>query len=204
MPFQPVLNCVEIIVAATCGGQEMINTFYAKKGGAYNLSDLAGLAAVVDAWVVASFRPLHASNWHYDRTTVRGLNESIDLEVTDSSGAGYGARADASMPNNVALAVKRASAFTGRGARGRIFVGGIAPSDLVETNTIRDAYVTSLEAALNALRTVIAGVDWTEVIVHRVAAGTPLPIAIAFTVLEYVIVDKTLDSMRRRLPGRGV
>jgi hypothetical protein len=80
------------------------------------------------------------------------------------------------------------------------------PDDVVttESNTVSTEFETALITALNALSTAVEGVGFLPVIVHRVGAGVPLAEAVVYTLVEWVVVDKVLDSMRRRLPKRGV
>jgi hypothetical protein len=204
MTFQSVPDTAEVIIDATLNGQKCVNTFYANKPGGYVQADLDELADIVDAWVGAELRPLLSENWTYVRTVVRGLNASIDSEAENNGNAGVGGVGATSLPNNVALSVKRRSAFTGRGARGRVFIGGIPSTALDFPNVVGDTFITAITAALNALSENVSEVDFVEVIVHRVAAGVPLAEAVIFTVVEYVVVNNVIDSMRRRLPGRGV
>jgi hypothetical protein len=85
-----------------------------------------------------------------------------------------------------------------------VFIGGIPSTALDFPNVVGDTFITAITAALNALSENVSEVDFVEVIVHRVAAGVPLAEAVIFTVVEYVVVNNVIDSMRRRLPGRGV
>lgn len=204
MPFQRVPDTVEIIIKGTMGGQEMINTHYGQMDGGYALADIENLADDVDAWVGSIWLSEMPSNFHYDSTTVRGLNSSIDLEATNSDSAGNGALGASTFSNNASLAVSRRSAFTGRGARGRIYIPPPAPSRLSDDNHINSDFAAWLVAALDGLDDVISGAGFVPVIVHRVAAGVPLTEAVVFTLIEWVVVDLVIDSMRRRLPGRGV
>jgi len=203
MPFQRVPDTAEIIIHETIGGQNCVNTFYAKKDGGYTADDLAVLAAAVDVWWATEILPIQSTQVTYDRTDVRGLDAAIDYEASSSTSAGAGGLGSPALPNNAALAIKRRSANTGRGARGRVFIGGLPQSGMDTLNIVDDVVATTLADGLNMLRDVVDAISWTEVIVHRVAAGVPLPEAVLFTVVEYVVVDKVIDSMRRRLPGRG-
>ena len=203
MAFQSAPDTAEIIVHWVLAGQNLINTFYGNKVGGYDQSDIDTLAATVDQWVADSLLPTLSSSLTYVGTTVRGLTSSIDLEAENNDNAGGGAGGTTTAPSSKALAIKRRSAFTGRGARGRIFLAGIPDASMATPNTVDTGFQIAMEAALNALKDAMDGVDWIEVIVHRVEAGTPLTTAVLFTVVEYVIVNGVIDSMRRRLPGRG-
>lgn len=203
MPFQPAVNCAEVVVNATLNGQSCVNTFYARKADGYDQTELEALATAVDNWVDTTFKLVMPTSWIYTGTTARGLTSSIDLIAENNDGAGAGENGPSTAPNNKALAVKRRTANTGRGARGRVYLAPPADLNMEDNNTVDETFVTSVETVLNGFRSAIATVDWTEVILHRVAAGVPLEAALALTVIEYVVVDRTIDSMRRRLPRRG-
>lgn len=203
MAFQSAPDCAEILLRAVRGGQNCFNTFYVKFGTPYDQADLDALSSAFDAWVGASWLPLQAGNYEYVGTTVRGLTSSIDLISEDNTSAGAGGAGLGEFSNNASLAVKRRSAYTGRGARGRIFLPPPPASARFDDNTVTTTFAAAIEAALNALEPVFTPLGAFEVILHRVAAGVPLPLAVAYGVVEYVVVDRTIDSMRRRLPGRG-
>jgi len=203
MPFQRVPNTAEIVIKYLWDAQNVVNTFYAQKAGGYVQSDLDDLSAAVDLWVNDEWLPVLSNNIFYSSTVVRGLDEEFDLISENSTSAGAGAISGDAVPNNVTLSVKRRSNFTGRGARGRIFIPGIPEDAVTAENTISSAYAIAYEAALNALEAAFSSASFTGVIVHRVSAGVPLLEAVVFSLIEYVVIDRTIDSMRRRLPGRG-
>jgi hypothetical protein len=203
MAFQPAPHCVEIIIHGTVADQEVVNTFYGKYPGAYTQANLDALASGVDVWVGEDWLPLQGAQYSYVDTTVRGLSSSIDLISVNNDHAGAGTAGSDCVSNDVSLSVKRASAFTGRGARGRVYMPPLAAGNMSDANHVSDAFVTAVETALNAFADILTGETVVEVILHRVAAGVPLAEAVAFTVVQYIVVDKVIDSMRRRLPGRG-
>jgi len=203
MTFQSVPDTAEIVVKGTLNGQNVVNTFYATKEGGYDQADIDALASHVDDWVGALWLPHMPTQYHYLTSVVRGLTSAIDLTGEDNTNSGDGGGGTMTGANNMSLAVKRRSGFTGRGARGRVFLPGVPDSGKDDDNHVTTDFSGSMETVLNGFRAAIADVDWVEVIVHRVASGVPLAEAVIFTVVEYVVVDLVIDSMRRRLPGRG-
>lgn len=205
MAFQPATNCAEVVVEGSQAGQQVVNTYYFRKDAAYTQEDIDNLALAVDTWVGAVMLPLVSNQYSYIRTRVRGLTSAVDLASENNTSAGSGEQTGDSFPNNVALSVKRRSAFTGRAARGRVYWPGMTVNQVeLSTNTVTDAFVTLVLAALDALTEAAGEADWEAVILHRVSGGTPLAAAVIYTLVEWVVVDKVLDSMRRRLPARGV
>jgi hypothetical protein len=203
MAFQRVPDAVEIIVKGVMVGQEIVNTFYATMAG-YALADLETLAAALDTWVHETWAPLMPLNWAYQNVTVRGLNAAVDVEAVGDTNTGDVGNMGVCTANNIAIAIKRSSGFTGRAARGRIYVpigiSGIATG----TNNVSVGLAGYLVDALDAMDDIISANGFLPVIVHRVSAGVPLATAVVYTLVEWVVVNNVLDSMRRRLPGRGV
>lgn len=203
MAFQRVPNTAEIIIRGTQGGQEVINTHYAQKTGGYTQADLESLAAAVDAWVTAEWLPILSTVYTYVRTDIRGLDAAVDVQATNSDGAAAGAVGGTSQANNVTIAVQRNSGLTGRASRGRIYVPGIADSKLADDNHISSTFSGELVDALTALVATVVAEGFTNAIVHRIAGGSPLATAVVYPLVEWVVTDVVIDSMRRRLPGRG-
>jgi len=204
MTFQRVPHTAEIVIVGERGGQEIVNTFYAQMEDGYALADIELLAETVDTWCGADWRPFNGSDYSYVRTDVRGLDASIDLAASNSDHAGVGAHTASPLSNNASLAVSRRSGFTGRGARGRIYLPPPSAFYLTDDNHLSAAGSAGIVASLDAMDEAISATGWLPVIVHRVAAGVPLAEAVVFTLVEWVVVDLVIDSMRRRLPGRGV
>jgi hypothetical protein len=204
MPFQSVPHGVGVYIIGSLAGQEVINDFYATKAG-YDLTAVQALADVIDLWVSVEWLPILPSDFSYLRTEVRGLESAIDLQATSAAHAGVGELGGEAMPNNVTLSVARKSGFTGRGARGRIYFPAIEQAYVDQaTNTVSSTLTDAILVALDAMNTAITAQGFVPVIVHRIAAGVPLVPAVVFTLVEWVIVDNVIDSMRRRLPKRGV
>jgi hypothetical protein len=203
MAFQAIPNGVEVLLAATLAGQVCNNTLFFTHAGAWGVDEMQALAdAVDDAW--GSFVSTYMyQDYHYDQTIVTDKRTDTALQAFAFANAGSGGVTGAPVPNNVAISVKRQSAFTGRSARGRVYIPVGAESHLVSTNVVTDAFAAAATAALQAISDAADDVDWTAVIVSRVHDGVTLPEAVVYTIVEWIVVDKVIDSMRRRLPGRG-
>jgi len=205
MAFQSVPNTAELTIVGSKAGQLIVNTFYAQYSSPYDLAALTALASVGDTWWNAYMAPLVSSTYTYLRSHVQGLNAAIDFEAEDSTHTGdTGSAGDEGTPNNVALSVKRSSAYTGRSARGRIYWPDIPTPSLDGTGFVLAAYAEGVVDALMALRDAINDAGRTEVIVSRYSAGVKRTTAVVFETVQYVVVDYALDSQRGRLPGRGV
>lgn len=201
MAFQPVPDTVEIAVTALQGQQPMQNTYHAEKDGGYSQADLDSLAAAMDFEVDASFIPLWSNNCTYQGVIVRGLASVVDLIATDGSSAGAGDVSSVPMPNSVALAVKKLSAFTGRSARGRVYMYGM-PSNVKadDENFITTAGGNAFKDAVEAIQVAIDAEGWQAVIVSRFTLGAPRETGVTFDWIDSQLEDFRFDSRRDRMP----
>lgn len=205
MAFQSVPDTAEMTIVGEMAGELIINTYHAKKEGGYTLTDLTDLAHVGDLWWDSDMQVLVGTQYTYLRTHVQGLNAAIDLEAEDSTHTGsVGTQSGGGLSNNATVSIKRSSGFTGRGARGRVFWPALTEDILLDTTHVTSVWLDGVVTALDNLKDAINDAGWLHVIVHRVAAGVVLSPAQTFEVIQYVGVDNAIDSMRRRLAGRGV
>lgn len=203
MVFQIVPDGAEAVVRGSLFGEEVATTFYATHAAGWDDTELAQLADAVDTvWGLGVLPELQA-NYEYIGTFCRDLRTAVGFQASTNNNAGVGGNSSAGKPNNVTLAIARRSGLSGRAARGRIFLPGINGDMLSAENEVSTTFVTTIEGLLNGMRTAMDAVDWTEVIVSRTGPGTTSTLAVVYTVVEYVVVNRVLDSMRRRLPGRG-
>jgi len=157
-----------------------------------------------------------ANWWHSDLRVM--VPSSIALQrivLTDLSAEGSyqtvyttdlpdtGTSTFAHVPDNVTVAVRKGSGFSGRSNRGRIFHVGLNIAQIVG-DQIDDAAQDALNDAYSALMTlspVGATVDF--VIVSYCNDGAWRTTANLVAVTE-IGVDPNIDSQRRRLAGRGI
>jgi hypothetical protein len=138
----------------------------------------------------------------YTGTLVRGLQDINDFEGFDNDKAGPGGDVSPGSPGNVTIAIKRASGLTGRSARGRTFWIGL-PVDQLDTNknTVIQADADAIVAAVDEVRLDIIEQGWVPVIVSRFSLGVKRDEGETFEWLASSIVDREVDSQRRRLLG---
>lgn len=204
MAFVPIPNGVEAIIRGTLDGENCVQTFGFTYDGDFGNSEMEDLAGAVDIVWGAFVDTYLGSQYEYVETVVRDMRTAIATQVTDNASATAGGNTTGtSLPNNVAIAVARRSNFTGRSARGRVFVPVTISSNLVDLNHISSGFAAAVVGMFEAIDIAAGLVDWTDVVVSRVQAGIPLTSALTYTVVEWLVVDTVLDSMRRRLPGRG-
>jgi len=204
MAFQPVPDTCMVTFVGTLAGEQCVNTFYYKQETSWTDTELQDLADDLDAvWggFVASW--MYAT-YEYLRTEVKGLRSAADYVVSSNANAGTGGlTGGSSMPNNVAISVARKTGLTGKNARGRVFIPVTNTSLLNLSNTITSAFEAAIISLVEGLDAAASAIDWVPVTVSRVVAGVPLATAVTYAITSWVIVNLTVDSMRRRLPGRG-
>ena len=203
MDFVPALNTAQVEFRYTVGEQQTENVLYCRSDASMSTARLTSLGGVLHSWWVA-----HIQNLQLTNTTLRQIYLT---DLTTQTGPTFtytaalpatGNNSGAAAPNNVSLAVSFRTDGRGRSSRGRNFIQAVAKANAVDNqidSAVADAYVT----AYAALPTFLTADDWTHVIVSRVTNGANRPTALIQPVSAYLIVDRIVDSMRRRLPGRG-
>jgi len=211
MPFVPVANTVMVEIRYLLDLQHIENTLYFESAGAPTPATITQLINAVEGWWIANLKPLIP--------TAVTLVEFVGTDLTTASGPQVtlppvgpqaGSVADPVLPNNVTIAISFRTGLRGRSFRGRNYHPALWETGVI-SNTLQNTIVAAIQAAYNALivdaAVIAAGFTW--VVVSRFsgvdANGDPIPRAAGVTtpVLSALIVDPTIDSMRRRLPGRG-
>lgn len=200
MAFQSVPETVEGIIRYLQNGRECALTFYAQKVGGYTQTDVDNLATNLDAWAGAVFKTWLSNQTQYVGAYTRGLENAVDFQSSATANAGAGTNPTAPCPNNVAFCVKRTSGLTGRSARGRVYLP--VPQGFLDVN--EDSITTSAAAyalaMLEDIGTYINSAGFIEVLVSRYTSGALRPVATVLEVVGYEVVNRFLDSQRRRLP----
>lgn len=203
MAFQPVANAATAFVQCTCNGVNVGFTLNFFRAAGYVQADLDNLASAVDQWMGTEMLPLLSNNLTYVGTEVRGLENEEDLTSFDDDSTGAGGVVADPSPNNVTFCVKRLSGFTGRSARGRVYLPGIPRTFL---DGVNENFVTSAAAAnwVDALLAVLSYVithGWIEIIISRWNEGMKRSEGVSFGITDWTNSDLRVDTMRRRLPA---
>lgn len=205
MPFIPVADTVMFEMFMRLHGQRVENTTYWQLTGGF------GTAEVTDLWnnLLIWWNTLLAPALSTDLTLVGG--KATDLSSATSFAVDFtaptpnpnGDVAVQALPGNVAICVSIRTIGRGRSSRGRNFVGGL-PENTVDGNTVLPGTITLIETAYQSLRGLPFSDAWEQVVVSRYFNGAPRVAGIAQQVTSCRIVDPYVDSMRRRLTGRGL
>ena len=183
-------------------GEHTMNVFWVKS----NLNETSAveeelIAGTFRGWWVSEIRPYITNQMQLYEIVVKELRpDGIAILYTEDLPSD-GQKSEAPLPNNTAIVVHWGTGLVGRSRHGRTYQGGLT-IDEVTGNTCTIA--TDLQAAYDALRTALDNITLNVEfsVVSFVSGGfwrqQPL-----VTPISGVAVESTMDSMRRRLPGRG-
>lgn len=192
-------------------GQRIENTLYFFNPGGSTLASLISLGSDLEGWWTLNCAPLLPVDVVLNEITLTDLSTATGLQVTRAlSTPVAGTLGQPALPNNVSLAVSFRSAIRGRSYRGRNYIPCLTEAQVANsavTQVVADAWRDAYAAILVAVSG--PGDPYVWVVVSRYsgvdADGKPIPRVTgnAEPVNAVVVVDRTVDSMRRRLPGRG-
>lgn len=210
MPFVPVANVALAELRMTLESQDVENTLWFRFGSTPTAAMLTDLNNELLAWWIDAYAPLVS--------TAVSLREIVCTDQTSATGpqvslpappGSDGTDSAPPLPNNVTLAVSFRTALRGRSFRGRNYIVGIT-EDSNTGSEVTGAYASAVSAAYEQLLSgggVLGDEIW--VVASRFSGvdvnGHPIPrvAGISTPITSVVVVDLTIDSQRRRLPGRG-
>lgn len=204
VPVILIPHCVQLnIDGHTITGEELVMVFDVETTSALPTSvDVVDIAGAANDWVNSTF----LANLATDLTTVDQVVATSRAEVDGPQSTiyngGLGLRGaslgEIHLPNNVTIALKKSTGRAGRSYRGRTYAWPMLGNDLESgiPNEITATFATLLFSTYNALKTSLALVGYQLGVASNVLATITSPI-------DFILVDKTIDSQRRRLPGRG-
>lgn len=212
MPFVPVPNTVQVNTVFEMDGQEVEMTSYFEKAGGVTLTNIEDLLDRINALLVTGLLPFLGNTIKLIRLVGNLLDAADSLQaILNIDPAVEGGATGAAAPNNVALCMSLRTASRGRSFRGRNFIPGI-PRDLITESSVNTGSVTAYTDFYAAYMDVGADLGFEMVVVSRYSGytvvdgkkvPTPRVTGITTPVTAAYVVDRTVDSQRRRLPGRG-
>lgn len=204
MPFVPAPDVCLAELVMQLDGQVVENTLYFEASAGLDLSLMASLGAALVTWWTDFIAPGVT-----EQLLLTGVNLT-DLTTAISPGvfvpvvpAVPGEGTSPAEPNNVSLCVSFRTAFRGRSARGRNYVVGLQNSQVTNSHVdagVADFFITAYQQ-LQGAGDFVAGLEWG--VLSRFSGGDPRTTALFRPIIAVTVVDNTLDSQRRRLPGRG-
>jgi hypothetical protein len=187
---------IEIVIYAKQEGTERLNVIHASANGNTPTAEELQTAAETVGNQIAS----NLSAWHSSVV----FDKVVATDISQPEGPSYvfpiptpntGTAAGDAMPANAALVVSINSTHGGRSGHGRIYHFGL-PSTLTGGGSfVSNGYRNLVQTTWHTISTVMT------------SAGLPLCVFsrknLALYPWQGESVDTTIDSQRRRLPGRG-
>lgn len=203
MAFIPVPDTCMFELRFTLQGEHVENTLYGHLTGGWSASTARNVGDALIQWWIDNMSASLSDQISLDSVHCTDLSSSTGFS-TDAvpETAPVGAVGGQCLPNNVAICISFRSQARGRSGRGRNYVCGI-PDTHVSANTLDSADGIAFVDAYKLVDDVMSDFDATWVIVSRFLDGLPRDEGITRLITSVLLVDLTVDSQRRRLPGRG-
>lgn len=204
MPIAPNPSVAQVELRYTQDSQKVENILYFQFPGPMGDEDLDTLCLEVNGWWGATVRPLQPSD-----VTLREVYSKAMLNGPGPEGNSVDGLPDVGTllglptPNNVTMSVSFRTGLTGRGSRGRNYIIGLVEGDVnknqIDASTV-DAWQSAYEKLLPGGGFITVA---TWVVYSQYSNNALRNVGVATPVKSVVVVDDTVDSQRRRLPGRG-
>lgn len=204
MGFVPAAHTCEVALRMSCDGVLGVNTLYFRAASAWTSVQMENLAADVTGWWGDNIAPITPPAVSLNEVYVLGLDSATDPSVLSTAFLPVvGSESANPLPLNVTCAIGFRTANRGRSYRGRNYFFGFPDTAQTSVNQMSSAFHDALLAAYQAIPTDITYNGATHVVVSRYHDHALRVTAVVSNVTSYTL-DTDLDSMRKRLTGRGV
>lgn len=203
MAFVPVPNTVQVEAIYEWNGETVENVFYVESTAAWSESGISDILELIRDIIGQDLLPTLSSAIQLVRLvgTLLTAVDSISV-VLNVSPPMSGEVVAESLPNNVAYTITFLTAQRGRSFRGRNYVPGLTIDSVVSNNIVAGVR-TALLAFYTNLRAAIVSSGYEMVVVSRISNGVERTTGVTTPITGFTTFDTTVDSQRRRLPGRG-
>lgn len=202
MVFVPIPNTARVELRFTQDGQQLANVFHVRAPAPLTVEDLETIATVFVDWY-DSFRTVVCNAVTLREIDLRDLTTASGIGILYNTGLPLvGTIASPALPNNVTVAVKWGTGLTGRSFRGRTFHIGLSEGQVVNS-AVDSAFAPPILSGYNALPPLIKAQNYLLVVASRYTNNAPRPVGVTTEILTAAYADTTIDSQRKRLPGRG-
>lgn len=202
MPFIPFANTVRAALTFISLDQVCVNVFHYMVDEGPSMQTMMDLGDGLITWWTTNLRAEVHSGVTLYQVEVINLTQQNAPGVIRTTGLPLaGTSSSAAMPNNVTVAISWKTSLRGRSFRGRTYHIGLTESNC-ENNYLTTAFAASLQTAYEDLLAINTDVGPAVLVVaSRQYNGVVRTNGVA-TIVESCVVDRGLDSMRKRLPGR--
>ena len=202
-PF--VDNGFHVRLQYTLSSQLVENEFYFVSIAPPTEAVMDELADVVLDWATDDWHNLLPTNCAVTGCVVECLDPDFLFTKPYALPSPVSGAGDSGAPNNVSFSIQRIILGRYKGGHPRLYLPGVRQDKITSINTMNGAHADLIVTALNELLTLAAASTslFTGVALRTTGEGAtptnPNPVQIT----SYRYRDLTLDSQRRRLPGRG-
>jgi hypothetical protein len=206
VPFVPNARVARFDLVQTLDNQRVLNSMYFAAVLEEHVWDAATLenaaAALADSWTTAVMA---------NQVTVLRLVEVVGTSMESKEAPrisfavtppAVGAQATEAMSNNVAFCVTLRTAHRGRGSQGRLYLAGLSVAQ-VTGNYVDTVPAAAIVAGVKTVIDAMALSGYTACVYSRRENNEWLATGGVAYVQAVLATDLTVDSQRRRLPGRG-
>ena len=198
---------VGVLFSDTAGDAKCEMTFYVQDPTDNLFSDYPGFATQVWNAVTANLVPAFTPHTVFNGVSIEDQRSIpyAGLVFPEGPTAGSMSGSVAALPNQNSIAVKRTTGVPGRSGRGRLFWPVWDPGLLTGANAISTAYEATILAAIAAFQAAVEGGTYPCAlgIVSKQTGGVARANGVFYQISGWSVTDLTIDSQRRRLPGRG-
>jgi hypothetical protein len=201
-------NAVQVTIEGRLLGQQYINRFYVRRQVAtipWTDVHLEEACSKAEAFLNLNLAPLLSSQMVFTEIRARVMAPDLAPQFILPVNI-QGGNQTQPLPNNVAACMTLSTGLAGRGGRGRMYVGGIT-RDAVQNSSFFPNFANTLNAAFQSGLLVrfseTGNTSMRLVIYSQFQNNQPRPQALLTDVTAISMRDNTVDSQRRRLPGRG-
>lgn len=190
-------STARVALRAARDTRDFINTFHVARtdNAALSAADLANIGSMFADWWLNSYRSAFTNALVGQDITTTKQDPSDPLQNITYIAA-PGTRAGTILPGDVTAAVSWRTGLAGRKYRGRFYDFGMAFGDANSNDTMTGGYIAILEAIGQYLLNHAVTAALKLIVFHRLTN--------TYTDINTVVTDQLVDSMRRRLAGRGM
>lgn len=197
-------DTVEVEMRFLLDGQQVENVFHVTRVANWDEAAMIVLASTFKDWWNVNLKPQVPTTLSLRSIRVTDLESLSGPSIEYTTGLPLaGTSAGLALPNGVSMVVRWLTALRGRSFRGRTYHLQLTEGG-VDGNTINSGQVTTYTNNYQALLTLIntAIPAMSLCVLSEVSGGLPRANGIC-TVITGLSIDSTVDSQRRRIPGRG-
>lgn len=202
MATQPCPGIAQVIISLQYDAQNIQNTLYFENTGGWIPGDMENLATAIDTAVAGSLMADYGQDVSYNGVTATDLTDlSSERHRIERVPAVVGGTVEDSAAANVAFCITFLTGSRGKGQQGRIFVGPIPDSQVLEnkvTSIWANAYLVDLETVIAAGEASKPGTQ--HVVLSRWENKVKRPFGIGKLVTGVGPQNFYVDSQRDRLP----